>query len=140
MIKMDKELIYEDDNFVLFKIGEYIRTGLKPTYIPVGNITYFSVDENTVFAEYYMKQDKIKSFSPKYNRGFKFRVYNISPIDLPSNTITCYTPLYVCEYECEIDSIDIFGTEITYDVNITCSGSKIGKCNMKESTIDNIVK
>lgn len=142
IVRIDKELIYEDDNFVLFKISEYIKAGSESTYIPVGNVRYLRIDEDVVFAEYYAKQDKLKlkRCNPKYNRGFKFHIYNISPIEIPLNTVAIYTPLYVCEYECEIDSVNIFETEITYGVNITCSNSKMGMCYMKENTIDNIVK
>lgn len=76
---------------------------------------------------------------PKYKRGFKFPIANISPINVPNNHIMLYIPLCITLYECEIDSIHIGYTENSYIVKILNSGCDIGKCEMKEKIIDKIV-
>lgn len=144
MLRINKEVIYEDDNFVLLKVSELLPLGGKCSYVPTRTVKTLSFDEHTAFVEYYTKQEKMKVYEPlipKYERGFVFYINNISPIDIPNNTIMLYTPLRLCQYRCEIESINVYcDNEVSYQVKvITSNGNEIGKCTMKEKVIDNIV-
>ena len=136
---MNKEKIYEDNNFVLFKVTEVLRIGAKASYIPVGMIKNNAIDDEYAVVEYYTKEEKYKKLKPKYERGFEFYMHNIMPIEIPENVIMVCTPLRVNEYICIITSIDDFGTEVKYTVDIISDNRKLGTCIMKESTIDNML-
>lgn len=83
-------------------------------------------------------EQKLKQ--PKYKRGFRFSVVNISPIDIPSSHIMLYVPLYIVSYDCEVDCVNIgYFKENVYTVNIIKNGKSIGKGEMSETTIDKII-
>lgn len=137
---MNKEKIYEDDNFALLKITEVLRLGARASYIPVGMIKSNKVDDEYAVVEYYTKQEKIKKVEPKYERGFEFFIHNFSPVDIPRNVIMAYVPLRLATYKCKINMIDSFENEVSYRVDVTTTNNReLGSCIMKESTIDNIV-
>ena len=72
MSLIEKEVVYEENDFVVLKIRESIMANsdgkLDTSYLPNGEIKVIHVQNNIIEVEYYIKQDKLnldKSFDLK---------------------------------------------------------------------------